>query len=100
MDFAFQFSASWYVLFAGFLLGWLTIVVIRRKHFQKEAIQQIVLGVFGMCALISMELFAVSTNLWDYAPMNWPVILWPTYFAAVLFGYQLLRVVETIAPRK
>jgi len=43
-----------------------------------------------------MEVFAVSMDLWHYVPWDWPVMLWPTYFAAILFGYQLLRLTETI----
>jgi len=46
--------------------------------------------------MVLLELFAVSVGLWDYTPGNWPVILWPTYVAAILFGYQLLRSVETL----
>ena len=53
----------------------------------------------GMLALALMEFFAVSTNLWSYTPGNWPVILWPTYFAAILFGYQLLRSIEGLLRR-
>jgi uncharacterized membrane protein len=99
MSFAFEFSSSWYLLFAAFLLGWLTITIIIRKHQNmKEAKRQLTVGILGLCALLSMELFATSTNLWNYLPANWPVILWPTYFVAVLFGYQLLRLVEKIVP--
>ncbi len=97
MTFDFQFSSSWYILFAAFLLGWLTITIIRRRHIHKKEVkQQLLLAVFGMLALASMELFSVAMNLWNYLPANWPVILWPTYFAAILFGYQLLRLVEKI----
>ena len=93
----FPYSSYWYILLGAFLLGWLAIVVIRRKQFdRREVKRQLLTGVFGTIALASMEVFAVSTNLWNYTPGNWPVILWPTYFAAILFGYQLLRVVEKI----
>lgn len=92
-----QFSSSWYILFAAFLAGWLIITIIRRRHIHKKEVkQQLVLAVFGMTALVAMELFSVSMNLWNYLPGNWPVILWPTYFVAILFGYQLLRFVEKI----
>lgn len=95
--YTFQFNPSWYLLFAAFLIGWLSVTLYRKKLFDsKEARQQLLLGVLGMVALASMEFFAVSNNLWNYAPANWPVILWPTYFAAILFGYQLLRFVERI----
>ena len=90
-----QFSSSWYLLLAAFVLGWLIISLMRRRIFdRREARQQLLLGVLGIIALTSMEVFAVSTNLWNYEPDNWPVILWPTYFVAILFGYQLLRFVE------
>jgi O-antigen/teichoic acid export membrane protein len=95
MIFDVQFSISWYVLFFAFLLAWLMLAVLRRKHIaKKEAKEQLILGLLGSCALLSMEIFATSANLWNYVPRNWPAILWPTYFVAILFGYQLLRVVE------
>ncbi len=95
MAFDVQFSQSWYVLFAAFLLAWLLLTIMRRKHMgRKEAKEQFVLGLLGSCALVSMEIFATSMNLWNYVPANWPVMLWPTYFVAILFGYQLLRLVE------
>jgi len=71
------------------------LAVLRRKHMEKKEVkEQFILGLLGSCALLSMEIFATSANLWNYVPLNWPVILWPTYFVAILFGYQLLRVVE------
>ena len=99
MLFTFQFSSNWYLLSAAFLTGWLTIAIIRKKHLhKKEAKQQLLIGILGTAALALMELFAVSTNLWNYIPANWPAILWPTYFVAILFGYQLVRFVEKIVP--
>jgi hypothetical protein len=90
-----QFSPAWYALFVAFFLAWLTLALFRRKGVErKEAKEQFVLGLIGSCALVSMEIFAISTNLWTYVPQNWPVMLWPTYFVAILFGYQLLRLVE------
>jgi len=95
MTFDVQFSPSWYAIFFGFLLAWLMLTVLRRKRIEKkEAKEQFVLGLLGSCVLLSMEIFATSMNLWNYIPRNWPVILWPTYFVAILFGYQLLRLVE------
>jgi fatty acid desaturase len=86
---------SWYALFFAFLLAWLILAIVRRKSTgKKEAKEQFILGLLGSCALLSMEIFATSTNLWNYVPRNWPIILWPTYFVAILFGYQLLRFVE------
>ena len=67
----------------------------RRKCLgKKEAKEQFILGLLGSCALLFMEIFATSMNLWNYVPRNWPIMLWPTYFVAILFGYQLLRLVE------
>jgi uncharacterized membrane protein len=95
MSIGVQFSPGWYALFLAFFLAWLTLALLRRKGVErKEAKEQFVLGLLGSCALVSMEIFATSTNLWTYVPQNWPVMLWPTYFVAILFGYQLLRLVE------
>jgi hypothetical protein len=95
MSIGVQFSPGWYALFVAFFLAWLMLALFRRKGVErKEAKEQFVLGLLGSCALVSMEIFATSTNLWTYVPQNWPVMLWPTYFVAILFGYQLLRLVE------
>ncbi len=95
MDIVFEFDQNWYVLFFAFLLSWL-IIFLSRKNYRgkKEAKEQLCLASGGLLALLLMEVFATSTNLWNYIPGNWPIILWPTYFVAILFGYQLLRFVE------
>jgi uncharacterized membrane protein len=99
MPFIIEFSSSWYLLFVAFFLGWLTMTLIMRKHLNlREAKRQLMVGVFGLCVLISMEIFAVTMDLWTYFPSNWPVMLWPTYVVAILFGYQLLRLIEKILP--
>jgi hypothetical protein len=61
--------------------------------------EQLALALTGMFVLSLMEVFAVSMDLWHYVPWDWPVMLWPTYFAAILFGYQLLRLTETIVKK-
>jgi hypothetical protein len=100
MNVVFDFNSGWYVLLLGFLLSWAALAVVRRKRYsRKELAEQVFLALCGMFALALMEFFAVSTNLWSYTPENWPVILWPTYFAAILFGYQLLRSIEGLLRR-
>jgi hypothetical protein len=100
MNVLFDFNSSWYVLFLGFLLSWVALAVVRRKRYsRKELAEQFFLALSGMLALALMEFFAVSMNLWNYTPGNWPVILWPTYFTAILFGYQLLRSIEGLLRR-
>jgi hypothetical protein len=100
MNVVFDFNSSWYVLFFAFLSSWAVLLIVRRKwQGRKEVKEQVFLALSGMFALALMELFAVSTNLWHYTPGNWPVILWPTYFAAILFGYQLLRSIEGLLRR-
>jgi len=95
MDIIFQFNQKWYVLFFAFLLSWLIIVIDRKSYGnRKEAKEQLCLALGGLITLLLMEVFATSTNLWHYTSGNWPIILWPTYFVAILFGYQLLRFVE------
>jgi len=95
MDIIFQFNQNWYVLFFAFLLSWLIMSISRKSYGnKKEAKEQLYLALSGLLALLLMEIFATSTNLWHYNPENWPIILWPTYFVAILFGYQLLRFIE------
>jgi len=97
MNLVFDFNPGWYALFFAFILSWAAFLTLRRKsQGGKEVKQQIFLSFSGMIALALMEFFAVSNNLWHYTPGDWPVILWPTYVAAILFGYQLLRFIEGI----
>jgi hypothetical protein len=100
MEIIFDFNSSWYILFFAFLSCWVILLLLRRNKIGKKEIkEQLFIGACGMSAMVLMELFAVSIGLWDYAPGNWPAILWPTYFAAILFGYQLLRSIETLLKR-
>jgi hypothetical protein len=95
----FDFDSNWYLLLFAFLAAWATLFVVRRKRTSKQEIkQQVFLAFGGMISLALMEFFAISTGLWNYTTGNWPVILWPTYFAAILFGYQLLRAFEILFP--
>ena len=88
-------NPNWYILLFSFLLLWLILMVTRRKYTNaKEAKEQLCLALAGLTALVLMEVFATSTDLWHYVSGDWPIILWPTYFAAILFGYQLLRFIE------
>ncbi len=94
MNVFFDFNSSWYVLLFAFLGAWALLMFVRKRWTKHEVKEQMFLALGGMTALGLMEFFAVSTGLWNYTPGNWPVILWPTYFAAILFGYQLLRSIE------
>jgi O-antigen/teichoic acid export membrane protein len=97
MTFVLQFSQNWYILFLAFFSAWLILAAIRRSHRdRREAKEQVCLAAAGSFTLVSMEVFATSMNLWNYVPQNWPIILWPTYFVAILFGYQLLRSIEDL----
>jgi len=101
MDVIFHFNSGWYILLLAFLSAWVIIIVARRKWNAKHEVkEQLFLALGGMTSLALMEFFAVSTGLWNYTPGNWPVILWPTYFVAILFGYQLLRSIEGILLRR
>lgn len=101
MNVFFDYNSSWYILLLAFLGAWAILIMARRKLNAKHEIkEQLFLALGGMISLGLMEFFAVSTGLWNYTPGNWPVILWPTYFAAILFGYQLLRSVERVLLRR
>ena len=96
MELIFDFNSNWYILFFAFVASWAILLLLRRNRIEKEIKEQIFIGACGLMSMVLLELFAVSVGLWDYTPGNWPVILWPTYVAAILFGYQLLRSVETL----
>ncbi len=96
MNVFFDYNSSWYVLLFAFLGAWAVLMFVRRKWTRHELKEQMLLALGGMTAMALMEFFAVSTGLWSYTPGNWPVILWPTYFVAILFGYQLLRSIERV----
>lgn len=101
MNFVLDFNLSWYVLLFAFLTAWALLMVVRRKWQSKHEVkEQMLLALGGMGSLALMEFFAVSMGLWHYTPGDWPVILWPTYFAAILFGYQLLRSIERLLLRR
>ena len=97
MNLILQFSQNWYVIFFGFFLVWL-ILLIRRKSYKnkKEGKEQFYLAFVGLFVVSVMEIFAVNMDIWHYTPGDWPVILWPTYFVGILFGYQVLRTIEEI----
>lgn len=95
-----EFNSAWYILFLAFFVSWIILMAIRRRSSNpREIREQIFLALSGLFALVLMEFFAVSFNLWHYTPGNWPVILWPTYLVAILFGYQLLRSIEGLMYR-
>jgi ABC-type Co2+ transport system permease subunit len=95
MHLLFEFPQNWVILFFAFLGIWALLMLRRRNNSgKKEVKEQVYLAAAGLFALFLMEVFATQSNLWHYIPGDWPVILWPTYVAAILFGYQLLRFIE------
>jgi hypothetical protein len=94
MNLLFDFPQSWVILFFAFLGIWAVLWIVRKSKGRKEVKEQVYLAISGLFSLFLMEVFATQSNLWHYIPGDWPVILWPTYVAAILFGYQLLRFIE------
>jgi hypothetical protein len=94
MNLLFEFPQNWVILFFAFLGIWAVLMISRKTNGRKEVREQVYLAVAGLFSLFLMEVFATQSNLWHYIPGDWPVILWPTYVAAILFGYQLLRFIE------
>ena len=94
MQLLFEFPQNWVILFFAFLGIWAVLTFSRKRLGRKEVKEQVYLAAAGLFSLFLMEVFATQSNLWHYIPGDWPVILWPTYVAAILFGYQLLRFIE------
>jgi hypothetical protein len=96
MEIVFNFNSGWYFIFFGFIVSWAALLLLRRHRIgRKEIKEQILIAVGGMITCILMELFAISSGLWVYPTGNWPIILWPTYFSGILFGFQLFKSIET-----
>ena len=95
MQLIFDVDPNWFVLFFAFLGAWAVLMLNRKRNGKINNVkEQAYLAAAGLFSMVLMELFATQTNLWHYIPGDWPVILWPTYVAAILFGYQLLRFIE------
>ena len=95
MPLVFDFNPNWFLIFFAFLGLWVVLVISRKRNGRKNNVkEQVYLAMAGLFSLVLMELFATQSNLWHYIPGDWPVILWATYVAAILFGYQLLRFIE------
>jgi hypothetical protein len=95
MQLLFDFPLNWVILFFAFLCVWAVLMFSRKKNgIRSEVKEQVYLAAAGLFSLFLMEVFATQSGLWHYIPGDWPVILWPTYVAAILFGYQLLRFIE------
>ena len=95
MQFIFDIDPGWFVLFFAFLGAWAVLMFNRKRNgIQNNIKEQVYLAAAGLFSLVMMEVFATQSNLWHYIPGDWPVILWPTYVVAILFGYQLLRFIE------
>ncbi len=99
MNLSLTFSPNWYILLFSFLAAWCLIMVFRRKTALNELKRQVAFGLCALAVAFVMEFFAVSTNLWNYSPSNWPLLLWPTYFVAALFCYQLTLSVNELFRR-
>jgi len=94
MQLLFEFPQNWVILFVAFLLVWAVLLFSRKNRGKQELREQVFLALAGLFSVFLMEVFATQSDLWHYIPGDWPVILWPTYVAAILFGYQLLRFIE------
>ena len=95
MPIIFEFPQNWIFLFFAFFGAWAVLTLNRKRNGIKNNVkEQVYLTTAGLFSLFLMELYATQTNLWHYLPGDWPIILWPTYVAAILFGYQLLRFIE------
>ena len=94
MNLLFEFPENWIILFFSFVGVWAVLMFIRKENSRNEAKEQVYLAIAGLFSLVLMEIFATQSNMWHYIPGDWPAILWPTYVAAILFGYQLLRFIE------
>jgi len=95
MQLIFDSDPNWYVLFFAFIGAWAVLMLNRKRNGKKNNVkEQVYLSIGGLFSMVLMEIFSTQSDLWHYLPGDWPLLLWPTYVAAILFGYQLLRFIE------
>jgi fatty acid desaturase len=95
MQIYFNFPSGWYIILAFSFLIWLCVFIYRKGYKNKKEIKkQIVVAIISVIISTIIEIIGISTGLWNYAPGNLPIILWPTYFIVGLAGYQVIKLVE------
>ncbi len=102
MNVIFDFNSNWYILLFAFLAAWALLLVVRRKWLVKHEVKQQVFlsfrrhdftGAHGVLCRIdgTMELYT-----WELANYSYGL----PDFVAILFGYQLLRSIESLFPHR
>lgn len=91
-------------IYTSFPSGWWTILAIvygiyvgaylLRTKKSLELWPQLKSGLVCVLLAFLIEFTAVSLNLWNYTPGNWPIILWIGYFGVGLAGYQINKKLE------
>ena len=95
MQLIFDFNPNWFVIFFAFIGAWAVLMLNRQRTSKSNNFkEQFFLCIGGLFSMVLMEVFATQSDLWHYIPGDWPAILWASYAAAILFGYQLLRFIE------
>lgn len=95
MGLYFEFPSGWWAIIL-FIYGLYLYLFLQRKSFQKkhEIITQLVCATVTLMLSFTIEVIAISLNVWTYFPGNWPVILWIAYFGSGLLAYQLVKKIE------
>src|SRR5258708_30222787 len=92
MGLTFHFSPVWWVIILIIYIPYFLLLIQRRSYKKPLEVKiQIIFAFVSLMVSIVIEFIAVSNNLWDYTPSNWPIILWFAYFGSGLFGYQLIK---------
>ena len=92
-----QWGAGWYLISAFILVIWVLIMRYRKDYRLRP---QIMTGLVLTGIALIIENIAIFYGLWNYAPGNWPLILWPNYFLSGLAAYQVVRLTDERKNRK
>ena len=78
-------QAAWYAIFGAFFISWMVFY----KFNKSKNLNSVLFGIAALVMSFFVEQYGVGENLWNYTGGNWPWILWPTYFASGMLGYEI-----------
>jgi len=87
----YEWGFGWYYVIAILFSVWLFTMVYNKNY---KIRPQITVGLITLALSFFIENVAVSQGIWNYAPGNWPVILWPSYFLSGMAAYQIVKIVD------
>lgn len=101
MKIYFDLPIGWWIMVFLVYLIYFLLLIIRKGYKNKRELKfQFALAFLALIPAFVFEFIAVSLNLWNYNPGNWPIALWIGYFGMVLVLYQFIKFLERVNIKK